>query len=46
MNSYHSQPHGLEKVMVTEAVVAFGPSDICCSPSLFGASMVMADGWN
>ena len=31
--------------MVTKAVVAFGPSDACCGPSLSGAGRVMADSW-
>ena len=44
MSSYHSQTCGPGKVMVTKAVVAFGPSDICCGPSLLGASVAMADG--
>ena len=32
--------------MVTEVVVAFGPSDVCCGPSLLGAGVAMADGQN
>ena len=32
--------------MVTEAVEAFGPSDIYCSLGPSGAGMVMVGGWN
>ena len=43
MSSYHSQTQGLGKVMVTEAVVAFGPSNICCSLGPSGVNVAMVD---
>ena len=32
--------------MVTDAVVAYGPSNACCSPDPSRAGVVMADGWD
>ena len=46
MNSYHSQTCHLGKVMVAEAVVAFGPSYVYCGPSLLEAGGTMVDGQN
>ena len=46
MSSYHSQTHGPGKVMVTEVVVAFGPSDVYYSLGPLGAGMAMVDGQN
>ena len=46
MSSYHFQIHGLGRVMVTNAVVAYDSSNACCGPSLSGAGVAMADGWN
>ena len=43
---YHFQTHALGKVMVTKAVVAYGPSDACCGPGLLRAGVEMADSQN
>ena len=45
-SSYHSQTQGLGKVMVTEVVVAFGPSDVYYSLRPPGASVAMVGGQN
>ena len=44
MNSHCSQTHGLGKVMGTEALEAFGPSNVYCSLGPSGANVVMVDG--
>ena len=46
MSSCHSQTHGPGKVMVTEAVEAFGPSDIYCGLGPLVASVAMVDSQN
>ena len=46
MSSYHFQTHGLGRVMVTNAVVALGPSYACCTPGPSSTSVAMANGWD
>ena len=46
MSSYHFQTHSLGKGMVTEVLVAYGPSNTCCGPGLSRAGVAMADGQN
>ena len=44
MSSSHSQTHDPGKATGTEAMEAFGPSNIYCSLGLSGADVVMVDG--
>ena len=46
MSSYHSQTHSPGKMMVTEAVVAFGYFNIYCSLGPLGAVTAMVYGQN
>ena len=46
MNTCHSQTHSLGKVTATEAVLAFGTSDVYCSLGLRGANGEMVYGQN
>ena len=44
MSSGHSQTHKPGKAMGTEAMGAFGPSNIYCGLGLLGADVLMVDG--
>ena len=44
MSSHHPQTLGPGKVMGTEVMEAFGPSDDYCGLGPLGANMVMVDG--